>query len=302
MDAWLAGRDEVFENEYMPWAARYDGCGIPFPTPGGPTQTPTLTSTRTPPPTITLTTPPTTTRTPHPGQFEDVPPDNTFYEYIECMGTRGIISGYPCGGPGEPCYGPPKPYFRPNNNVTRGQVSKMISLAAAWTDLIPSTQQTFRDVPVGGTFWIYIERMASRGIIQGYPCGGPFEPCPGNYFRPNNNLTRGQLAKIDARAAGFTETPVGHTFADVPPGSTFYPYIQQVANRGIISGYPCGGPGEPCLPPISPPYFRPNNNVTRGQTAKIVTSSFFPGCQDPTPTPTAISTPMPPTVTVTPTP
>jgi hypothetical protein len=67
-------------------------------------------------------------------------------------------------------------------------------------------------------------------------------------------------------------------------------------------GHLLAGPGEPCLPPISPPYFRPNNNVTRGQTAKIVTSSFFPGCQDPTPTPTAISTPMPPTVTVTPTP
>ena len=38
---------------------------------------------------------------------------------------------------------------------------------------------------------------------------------------------------------------------------------------GIIQGYPCGGVGEPCGPGTLP-YFRPNNDVLRGQTAKIV--------------------------------
>ena len=28
-------------------------------------------------------------------------------------------------------------------------------------------------------------------------------------------------------------------------------------------------------------YFRPANNVTRGQSAKIVANTFFPGCQTP---------------------
>jgi hypothetical protein len=66
-----------------------------------------------------------------------------------------------------------------------------------------------------------------------------------------------------------TATVCAITFADVPVGSTFYDYIRCLACRGIISGYPCGGPGEPC----PGQYYRVGNNVTRGQTAKIVASS-----------------------------
>jgi hypothetical protein len=29
------------------------------------------------------------------------------------------------------------------------------------------------------------------------------------------------------------------------------------------------------------PYFRPNADVTRGQAAKIVANTFFPGCETP---------------------
>jgi hypothetical protein len=262
------------------------GCATPTP---GPLQTPSPTPTATP------------TYVEHAGQFEDVPPGSTFYEFVECMGTRGIISGYPCGGPGEPCHAQHKPYFRPNNNVTRGQVSKMVVSAAGWHDPVPSTQQTFADVPPGSTFWLWIEQLVGRGAVAGYPCGGPFEPCIGPtnrpYFRPNNNLTRGQLAKIAAQAAVFTETPTAQTFEDVPPTGTFYLWIERMASRGIVGGYPCGGLGEPCIRPDNRPYFRPNGNVTRGQTAKIITNSFFPNCQDPvTPTPT-----VPPVVTDTPT-
>ena len=67
---------------------------------------------------------------------------------------------------------------------------------------------SFEDVPVGSTFYPYIQCMACQGIINGYPCGGPGEPCNGNndpYFRPGNNVTRGQFAKITANAAGFNE-------------------------------------------------------------------------------------------------
>jgi hypothetical protein len=154
-----------------------------------PTPNATATSTATPQPTAC------------PIQFIDAPPGSTFYDYIRCLACRGIVGGYPCGGPGEPC---PGQYYRPNNNVTRGQVSKIVSESAGFTDAIPSTQQTFEDVPPSGTFWLWIERLSSRGIIGGYACGGPFEPCvtPGNlpYFRPNNQATRGQMAKIAAAA------------------------------------------------------------------------------------------------------
>jgi hypothetical protein len=101
------------------------------------------------------------------------------------------------------------------------------------------------------------------------------------YFRPNNDVTRGQLSKIVAGAAGWTETPTGQSFEDVPVGSTFYVYVERIASRGIVVGYPCGGPFEPCVTPGNLPYFRPNNNATRGQMAKIAAAAFFPGCSTP---------------------
>ena len=76
----------------------------------------------------------------------------------------------------------------------------------------------------------------------------------------------------------FTDRPVGQQFEDVSPGSTFYIYINRLVIRGIMSGYVCGNP-EPCVSPGNLPYFRPGNIANRGQTAKIVANTFYPGCQ-----------------------
>ena len=58
----------------------------------------------------------------------------------------------------------------------------------------------FQDVPPGDPFFVYVRCLACRALLNGYPCGGPFEPCvpPANqpYFRPGNNATRGQICKI----------------------------------------------------------------------------------------------------------
>ncbi len=286
-DVWAVG-----VNTGQTLIERYVGsCSTPTITATVPPPPATVTVTRTPPtPTRTaMGTPPTATGTAVTAtptvclvQFTDVPSGSTFYDYIRCLACRGIVGGYPCGGPGEPC---PGLYFRPNNNVTRGQVSKIVSESAGFSDPLPSTQQTFQDVAPGSTFHLWIERLSTRGIIGGYPCGGAGEPCisPTNrpYFRPNNNVTRGQLAKIVSGAAGYTETPTAQTFADVPPASTFYLYIERLSSRGIIGGYPCGGAGEPCVSPTNRPYFRPNNPATRGQMSKIATAAFFPNCTTP---------------------
>jgi hypothetical protein len=101
------------------------------------------------------------------------------------------------------------------------------------------------------------------------------------YFRPGNDVTRGHLSKIVSGAAGGTESPTGQTFEDVAPGSTVYLYIERIASRGVVSGYPCGGPFEPCVTPGNRPYFRPNNPATRGQMSKIAAAAFFPGCSTP---------------------
>jgi N-acetylneuraminic acid mutarotase len=248
-----------------------------------PTDTPTLVPTDTVVPTNTAVPtdtalPATETPTVCTLSFEDVPVGSTFYPYIQCLACQGIINGYPCGGPGEPCNPANDPYFRPGNNVTRGQFAKIASNSAGFNE--PPGAQQYEDVAVGSTFFDFVWRLSDRGYINGYPCGGPGEPCGSDnlpYFRPNANVTRGQLSKIDANAAGFDETPGAQQYEDVLPGSTFYDFIWRLSDRGIINGYPCGGNGEPCGP-TNLPYFRPSANATRGQASKIVSSTFFPTC------------------------
>ncbi|MEO8285480.1 MAG: S-layer homology domain-containing protein [Chloroflexota bacterium] len=205
--------------------------------------------------------------------FTDVPPGSTFHRYILCLACRGIISGYPDGT------------FRPGNNVTRAQLAKIVSNAAGFSD--PPGNQAYQDVAPGSTFYDFVQRLSSRGVIGGYACGGPGEPCvaPGNlpYFRPNSNATRGQISKIVVNTAvtalGWTLlNPPQRTFEDVAVGSTFYRYVETAYSHVLLSGYPCGGVGEPCVTPANRPYFRPNSNATRGQTSKIVANAFSPDC------------------------
>ena len=207
-----------------------------------------------------------TTATPCAIEFSDVAPDSTFYPYVRCLACQGILGGYDDGT------------FRPDNPITRGQIAKIVSNAAALDD--DPGPQIFEDVPVGSTFYMWVNRLTNHGYMGGYPCGDPGEACgPDNlpYFRPSNNANRGQISKIVSNAAGYEDTPAEQIFEDVAPGSTYYLWVERLASRGYMSGYPCGSDGEPCGSD-NKPYFRPFNGATRGQTSKIVSNTFFPNC------------------------
>ncbi|HYP39629.1 MAG TPA: kelch repeat-containing protein [Chloroflexia bacterium] len=123
---------------------------------------------------------------------------------------------------------------------------------------------TFADVRPSQTFYSNIMCLACRGILGGYSDGT---------FRPNNDITRGQIAKVVSNAAGFNESPGAQIYEDVPSNNTFYAFINRLSMRGHMGGYPCGVvPSEPCGTG-NRPYFRPNANATRGQLAKIVASA-----------------------------
>lgn len=168
--------------------------------------------------------------------FTDVQPSDYFYEGVFNLFCRGAISGYPDNT------------FRPGNNTTRGQLAKIEVLAKGW-DLVDPPTPSFSDVSRDSTFYQYVETAHLHGIVGGYTDGS---------FRPDTEVTRGQLAKIVVAAEGWPLiTPASPTFNDVPAGSTFYSYVETAVAHGILSGYTDGS-------------FRPGNMATRGQIAKIV--------------------------------
>jgi len=134
--------------------------------------------------------------------FEDVPPASPFYLFIERLYRRGHMGGYQCGlRETEPCVPPNnRPYFRPNENATRGQISKIVSNAANFIE--PVSGQFYADVTTDNPFYDEIMRLTTRGVMSGYPCGQlPHEPCDSQnrpYFRWGANVTRGQASKIVA--------------------------------------------------------------------------------------------------------
>lgn len=169
-------------------------------------------------------------------QFRDVHDTDYFYTGLSYLYCQGAISGY-----GDST-------FRPYNNTTRGQLCKIAVLAEGWQLSNPSAA-SFRDVPLGSTFFVYVETAYAHSIISGYGDGT---------FRPYNNITRGQLCKVIVQAEGWPiDTRNGPHFSDVPTNHTFYNYVETACNRGIISGY---GDGT----------FHPGNNATRGQICKTV--------------------------------
>jgi hypothetical protein len=135
--------------------------------------------------------------------YEDVLPGSTFYDFVQRLSHRAVMGGYPCGQPDtEPCVAPAnRPNFRPETLATRGHISKIVSNAAGFED--EPTTQKFEDVPPDNPFYLWVERLGSRQVMGGYPCGTvDDEPCVGPedrpYFRYGRTVTRGQAAKIVA--------------------------------------------------------------------------------------------------------
>ncbi len=90
-----------------------------------------------------------------------------------------------------------------------------------------------------------IIKLANLGIINGFADGS---------YRPYENVTRGQYAKLICTAFGFTG---GYAqFADVPFDQWYAPYVNALAAQGIITGYDG--------------YFYPEDNIKREDAALII--------------------------------
>lgn len=132
---------------------------------------------------------------------------------------------------------------------TIGTSLLVIALAIPMATAASSQEVDFTDVE-GTTHETAILAIAQEGVISGYPDGT---------FRPNQDVTRGQLATFFTNALDLPEGDPSQ-FSDIA-GNTHEAAIGSLASSGITSGYPDGT-------------FRPNNPTTRGQLATFLAAGF----------------------------
>lgn len=140
--------------------------------------------------------------------------------------ARGIISGYPDGT------------FRPNDPMQRKHVASILVKVYELESKLARVD--FKDVTSNHPNHKAVSKLQQAGVIHGSD----------GLFRPNETLTRGQIAKILVLASNFT--PGGQkTFPDVPRTYWAHDYIAALADLNIVGG--------------SNGQFNPNGAVTRGQ-------------------------------------
>ena len=170
-------------------------------------------------------------------QFSDVPESHRFFDDVQYLMEKGVIS-------------PTGTKFGIDQKITREEVAIMVSKSVG----LSGTQSTtkFKDVPSSLKSSGYINSAVKAGIISGYP---------DNTFRPNEIVTRGQMAIFLARAYKLTEEATTN-FKDMNPSVSSYKNVRQIVKAGITSGYPDNT-------------FRPNETLTRGQIVAFLSRAMF---------------------------
>ena len=148
------------------------------------------------------------------------------------LASQGVVSGY-----GDNTY-------RPNESLTRGQAAKII-VRSIGIDTSNVTDPGFKDVKSSYMFYKEIAALKSIGAVNGFGDGT---------FRPDEAITRGQLARIIAEAANLTiDKDTKTPFTDIK-NSIYADDIATLYVNNITKGK-------------TATTFAPNEKVTRGEMA-----------------------------------
>lgn len=146
------------------------------------------------------------------------------------------VQGYPDGT------------VKPAGNITRAETAAILFrlMDDASRRTYYSTKSGFRDVASGSWYNTYVATLNNAGVITDSSNG---------YFRPNEAITRAELA---AMLAKFSETTgAANYFNDVSASYWAANAIAICAKLGWITGYPDGT-------------FRPDKNVTRAELMAMI--------------------------------
>lgn len=163
--------------------------------------------------------------------------DNYFAKtQIEEFIKEGIINGYP------------DKTFRPNDKITRAEFVRIVNKAFGFNKV---GTKTLKDVKEGAWYENDVKIALEKGYINGYE---------DNTFRPNENITREQMAKILGTILNITGDGKTNFLDDTNIAPWAKRYIDGLVDKGLISGYP-------------DKMFKPKNNSTRGEAVAAIHSA-----------------------------
>lgn len=140
-----------------------------------------------------------------PVEYQDVPKDHPAYQAVMTLSSQNVIKGID------------STTFQPEQAVTRGQAAAIINRVLK---LKPKTLNGFKDVSPNYQFAADIAAIREAGVINGFADGT---------FRPNNNMTKAEMAVIVQRAFKLNQTgaqTASAPYTDVAPGYWAYDAIQ----------------------------------------------------------------------------
>ena len=97
-----------------------------------------------------------------------------------------------------------------------------------------------------------ITKWSEKEVLEGYEDGT---------FKPNNKVTRGELAAIIVRVFGLTDTSAAEKYTDVEATKWYASDIAKVSSAGIMNDYEDGT-------------FKPNQEATREEAAYAIAKAY----------------------------
>ncbi|WP_396027103.1 S-layer homology domain-containing protein [Bacillus cereus group sp. BfR-BA-01325] len=171
-------------------------------------------------------------------KFSDVPANHWSTKAIYDLTNRKVVQGY-----GNNIFG-----F--GDNVTRGQVARMIYMYVKPADADASFKNPFTDIR-GHMFEKEIRALAKAGLVNGYGEGK---------FGPDDVLTREQMAQVLTNAFKFKATKTT-SFTDIDKNSWALKAISALEENGVTIG--TGGK-----------MYSPYAHVTREQYSQFLYNSI----------------------------
>jgi hypothetical protein len=179
-----------------------------------------------------------------PSVFKDVSASNSLYPSIYNLYAKQAISGYYTN------YG--ELLYKPYQPVTRAQAAKIIALTLG-LDTENAAELDYKDVSKSAWYYKPLAALVEAGYMSGYTDGT---------IRPNDTLTRAQMAKIISLSFQYDiKSKVTLNFKDVPKDKWHAPYIQALVENNVTKG-------------TSATTFSPDDKVTRQQIAAFVDRAY----------------------------